>query len=69
MKSTKDIHDSDFRVRLTESDYEWLQVTARRIGLKPAVLARVLLKSAARRLQAGHSFADLMDDSEGADRH
>lgn len=42
--STKDTHDREVKVRLTETDADLLMAVARKLGIPPAVLARSLIK-------------------------
>jgi len=42
--STKDTHDCEVKVRLTETDDQLLKAVARKLGMPPAVLARTLIK-------------------------
>lgn len=42
--STRDTHDREVKVRLTETDEQLLKAVARKLGIPPAVLARSLIK-------------------------
>lgn len=44
--STKDMHSEEVKVRLREDDKKLLELLARRLGLKPAALARSLIVQA-----------------------
>lgn len=42
--STKDVHDAEIKVRLTEDDAELVRRLARRLGIPPAVYLRSIVK-------------------------
>lgn len=44
--STKDVHDAEIKVRLTEDDAELVKLLARKLGIPPAVYLRSLVKQA-----------------------
>lgn len=44
--STKDVHDREIKIRLTDTDANLLIATARKLGIPPAVLARSIVKQA-----------------------
>ena len=44
--STKDVHDREIKIRLTDTDADLLMATARKLGIPPAVLARSIVKQA-----------------------
>lgn len=44
--STKDVHDAEIKVRLTEDDAELVKLLARRLGIPPAVYLRSIVKQA-----------------------
>lgn len=44
--STRDVHDREIKIRLTDADANLLIATARKLGIPPAVLARSIVKQA-----------------------
>ena len=60
--STKDLHDREIKVRLTDRDAAFLQQLAERNGVPLAVLARMLIL---RSLQQGVGAVDPMGLEEG----
>jgi predicted DNA binding CopG/RHH family protein len=44
--STKDLHEAEIKVRLTEDDAELVKLLARRLGIPPAVYLRSIVKQA-----------------------
>lgn len=42
--STKDLHEAEIKIRLTEDDAELVRLLARRLGIPPAVYLRSIVK-------------------------